>query len=742
MNATANGVQPTSQYEPPQFYGYVDTIVGYTPRQHETSLIPEHKEIRKNTRAAQACTNCRRTKRKCDEKVPECISCLQSGFKCQYDTVPPPKQEYTPQQMMNALSLPEGKVETLGDTDSHLRCLEIHTLSAPAVFTSNDSVALHRSATGIPPSSSGPGWVSSLSNGVQRSTIANFAANVTRSRISRLGNVQLLWNWKSISSFVPIRNNPGIDYILAAEGARGTLNLFGKLDIPTTASALSDFGESWGEAGRTLCNFSPMDDSSETLPGGRNPRTGYLQLDRCTIEKLYKSYLEHLHIFNPFISQDWVKRTLDRVFAYHPKATIPDSATSSFDTRREASSGQKRKRNDQDATPKDKLVGVLEQSPDMAVLLLICALGRVCEERGDLDVSSSTVTECDTGNGADPSSKPRENRAWMNIDTHPGLAYYAEAKQILARMADRHCLIHIHANLLAGLYMAQLVRILESYRSIHDACVSCIMLIKQLSGQDVRKIQDNEVRLTFWSCLQMEDEILAELSFPKSGIAEYVGEFPPPGLGDENIMLYYRAQIKLRKILHQSTWHVFDENHMQLNEFECFLHHLEDQAGRLENWRRDTAEFPGLAWDDSDNPAVDINIARLRETYYAVKHLIHRPFLAYILCGKEPGKAKITTHAKTCVDAAIKSTYAFDEYRRQKGRLVVTNVFGTAHAQFGNFLVLSATSRSSNYRWMVGNQLEKLRVRTVQFLKPLAGLSPTLSNDLKILDNTNCIIIN
>ncbi|KAB8346373.1 hypothetical protein FH972_023415 [Carpinus fangiana] len=634
----------------------------------------------------------------------------------------------------------------------------------------------------------------------------------------------LLWKWKSIRPFVQnILKNPDEDYVLAAEESRGVLKLFGAapshhrsaegptVDSPAAASDFSDSGtsgESWGQAGSRICNFSPVDKYTETLPGGYNSRTGYIQLDRQTIERLYHSYLEHLHVLHPFINQDRVNHTIDKIFAHHSMFAVPDSASSSFDMRREASSGQKRKWGDQDATSNGKSTprgnnsnnspypppAKLERSPDMAILLLICALGRVCEEKGDLNVSSFNMTDYYTDSGAPsplagmsspagntprsasfPSvnslSKERKNRTPMNVDTHPGLVYYAEAKEILGNMTGNHSMAFVHANLLAGLYMAQFVRILESYRSIHDACVSCIILINQLAGKDPQKIQDNYVRLTFWSCLQMESDILAELSFPKSGITEYEDKFPLPDTGDQKVMLCYSAQITLRKILNRSTWYLFDGNHPLLNNPKRSLDQLEDMVGYLDGWRQVTASLatshgiPELAWEDSDEPATDINIARMRGKYYGAKYIIHRPFLKHILHQEEFNKtaeqgaatygtpqaglgqtesedyARIVAHANTCVNAAIQSTYAFDGYRKQYGRLLVTNIFGTAHAQFGNTLVLSATSRSRNYHWMVKkHQLENLLIRTIEFFKPLAKLSSTMLNDLKILYNTKRIL--
>ncbi|KAJ6171527.1 hypothetical protein N7470_000594 [Penicillium chermesinum] len=83
-----------------------------------------------------------------------------------------------------------------------------------------------------------------------------------------------------------------------------------------------------------------------------------------------------------------------------------------------------------------------------------------------------------------------------------------------------------------------------------------------------------------------------------------------------------------------------------------------------------------------------------------------------------------------CVESAIKSTEAFGGI---KDRLVVTNIFGTAHAQFGNMLVLAAVYHSGLGELVEGPKLKRLLRRTIKFLIRNAHISPTLRADAKIL---------
>lgn len=151
----------------------------------------------------------------------------------------------------------------------------------------------------------------------------------------------------------------------------------------------------------------------------------------------------------------------------------------------------------------------------------------------------------------------------------------------------------------------------------------------------------------------------------------------------------------------------------------------------LEDWR---GKLPGpLSWNDRDKPATDLQTARLRAKYYGAKYILYRPLLHHALHPPplKPGNwssrpsespmigpgqyssqstppidqtygsmnfprrssemgppprtgpsfedldTNVRRASEICISAAINSTIAFDGV---KGRLVVTNILGTAHA--------------------------------------------------------------
>lgn len=102
-------------------------------------------------------------------------------------------------------------------------------------------------------------------------------------------------------------------------------------------------------------------------------------------------------------------------------------------------------------------------------------------------------------------------------------------------------------------------------------------------------------------------------------------------------------------------------------------------------------------------------------------------------------QAEILQSAKICVSAAMQSTVAFDNVIKRQ-RLIVTNIFGTAHAQFGNMLVLATTYKSHLAFLIPRPKLEQLFHRTINFLRDLGAISATLGKDAMILERLREVV--
>jgi hypothetical protein len=280
----------------------------------------------------------------------------------------------------------------------------------------------------------------------------------------------------------------------------------------------------------------------------------------------------------------------------------------------------------------------------------------------------------------------------------------------------------------------------------------------------------------YWTCLQLEryanrcthptggrcanpskfSDILAELDLPASGISRSENRIHlPKGVytlsllneikaPNTMMMFYYSAQIHLRKLLNRVHTDLYkvepnksvssDSKHIcspvAMNRitnanYMCLEAGISNQFSsrlvavlsmNLDMWRRSLPET--MKWEDSEPPANNIIIARLRAKYYGAAYIIHRPLLYYALHDMCPPQGLLAAtespqysssqlssqsqqvsppvsqnqestwtfetlpkhvqrSCKVCIKSAIQSTTAFDGI---EGRPIVTNIFGTAHA--------------------------------------------------------------
>ncbi|KAI9836789.1 MAG: hypothetical protein M1819_000954 [Sarea resinae] len=589
---------------------------------------------------------------------------------------------------------------------------------------------------------------------------------------------------------------------------------------------------------------------------------GPLRLDTKTAYRFADSYFRHIHILHPFLQRGMTRKLLDSFLARYGPSSEHLAKPVNFENGSPGSFNrtQKRKRSAGGVPPmasnlSSSSTGSFpgpnppDHSISTAIVLLVLALGAVCEHKDPLpgitggsarlrsdplgspygsphsarpSPSSSQHNSFTSAYSPDdreasrrPSCEdPNAGSALRNIDIIPGLAYYAYATNILGNHHGGNELPHVHACLLAGLYAGQLARVIESWSWINTACRTCQTLfgpaehrlLRELSRQTSAKQIDEELSakldpslLAFWTCLQLESDLLAEMDLPPSGITRYedasffsmpncisldgVPHAPAPGSADETMMRYYYAQITIRKILNRAHTALYSAEKTTSKHAAWSILTSDDLAFQLDGWRKTLPE--PLQWDDNDPPAKDINAARLRGKYYGAQYIIHRPFLHKALHSEKPssraqavsspmknspsmtgakkeyhgsspappfsetrvnksivsGKTeaewtnsdiKILDAARTCICAAMRSTVAFDGVPQ---RLIVTNIFGTSHAQFGNLLVLSATYDSDLSFMVPREKLMQLLKRTIKFLRPLGRLSPTLKMDTVILEH-------
>ncbi|KAH0566193.1 hypothetical protein GP486_000407 [Trichoglossum hirsutum] len=679
-----------------------------------------------------------------------------------------------------------------------------------------------------------------------------------------------LLRWPSIKAFISkITDNE--DYVMEAEEDRGLLRVYGRGEgnDPVDGGGVGESSEAgspdtddvnpasseslWG-TGLTLGDNVGVCREDAHRVGGLNA-DGSLQLDLPRLEHLVNSYFQNIHILHPFLDKECIAGL---VSAFAAEVNSTTFAVSSM--QKPPVKAPKRKRSTTTLMGSNSTTSrtPLERSIRTVLVLLVLALGKICDHhtwvpgpapdnktspRSMMSPPSkadsprtpvkhsptlsayptySTLPSAFEGPGRPNLSRrtsieghPQYEKMFdsrnvesRNVDVVPGLAYYALATEILGPLMGGNDLPHVQAGLLAGLYCGQLGRVLESWKWINWACVSCQVLLRKNKLENEQNAARKELIIcAFWTCLQLESDLLAELDLPPSGISRLEQTVPlppctgkgvtdPAGNDPESLMwMYYLAQITLRKLLNRVHSELYKENkdskHAGWSTESAA--ELDWQLGR---WKNVLPQQ--LRWEDDEPPPSDINAARLRAKYYGARYIIHRPFVHYALHplvphgtypltedlqrdakswhtpshpmlsemyttllhpnvpanavyqptgGQNSGMAtappepvagvvdkSVTDACKSCIGAAIQSTKAFHGIR---GRPIVTNIFSTAHAQFGNLLVLQAAYRSELLRETVNaDDLKYLMEKTIQFFKHLSPISPTLRIDANILESS------
>jgi hypothetical protein len=319
----------------------------------------------------------------------------------------------------------------------------------------------------------------------------------------------------------------------------------------TSSEVASPPGEEWGQLGGLTPPGDPMQ------RGSISP-DGMPDLNPTLVKELVASYMQHINILHPIlvpkklnllvehflraINDTLLKRKqVSQVAASH--VTVQSSVTAGFvggqspafaqpptfaqPPRNPESPGQKRKRSpgtgDTYEPPyiPDFKPGHPFRSIGSAIVLLVMALGKICQEKGKIpeflhhekDDNSWNSPPVRNGHPPSPSqsspamstlsglpspldgekTQPRSRRTSFeggyaaksvsgtkakNLDTVPGLSYFAFATDIIGNQAGGNSLQHVHANILASLYHGQLGRPLESHAYLHQACRSLQVILR------------------------------------------------------------------------------------------------------------------------------------------------------------------------------------------------------------------------------------------------------------------------
>ncbi|RYP66369.1 hypothetical protein DL770_008810 [Monosporascus sp. CRB-9-2] len=599
-------------------------------------------------------------------------------------------------------------------------------------------------------------------------------------------------------------------------------------DVASPAPA----GEAWGQLG----GLSPA--PGVNYKGGVINMDGNPDYDPTKVWDYVKSFKDNILNMHPIIIPKeldaMVKLFLETIPHSKPKqaktSSIAKFVNPSVPPFPEA--GTKRKRSPAAEEPNPSVTfqkpGRPYRSIHSALVLLVLALGKICLHKDRIPDVVRDLPDAPTANspsirngfpasplqGSPPGPvsqsqssglpSPRENERGLlsrrpsiqgappvtkgvqskrNFDVIPGLEYFALATDIIGSHIAGHNLKHVYVLILAGLYHGQLGRIIESWSYINLASTRLHAILRpsldRLSRlkEDIKSIEtrrDNQLAFAFWTCLQLESDILAELPLAQSPIMQHEDQMPYPNLVlansqgfSERVLQGYSAQLYLRKKLNQVHNLLYDQRRSQDPRQLVEDPEIVEGIRRIQAELRDARNIwvPQLyRWNDDDPPAGDILSARLRAKYWGSQVIIYRVFIRSILEGETSpaqGYAGRPPHAndwaspvgvevdgrvvsmnvdrrtlesaRLGIHALIESTRAFHGIDSNE-RLIITNVFGTAHAQWGNLVILAACFKHPLLSKYINVEvLSDLFSRTIKFFDMVATPSSALMADRNIL---------
>ncbi|XP_044721337.1 fungal zn(2)-Cys(6) binuclear cluster domain-containing protein [Hirsutella rhossiliensis] len=861
---------PPSSYEP-HHSGYPSATETFYSVYSSVSAAKK-----KNTRASQACDQCRQLKAKCDETKP-CKTCRDKGTECRYRDPVPKATDKAQADILEGITMMQNSLSSLvnhvGMMNDRITKLESsftrfsgngHVRSDP--LSDDEMKAMSRHSSITDGGADNPYHLNDAARDqirAERLPMHITAEDEIEAEpgppvppgepaipINHTTLAGLLLEWPPIREITKHHvEREGIYHVrefpISPEQNRGPLIVYGRGEDshPSRHRDIVDHGQlDMADDSSDMASPSPAADWGRL--GGLSPgdqvdyRGGVLGIDgnpdfsEFRVKQYVESFKENILNMHPIIQpktlDDWVQQFLDSLPRAHPKSlkhhtTKPGFAFASGCHTPTDSTGLKRKRSPgPDGLDGPVRAGRPERSIHNALILTVLALGKICLHRdcvpdalhhGDPQPQGSPMNR----NGIPPSpiqgsppshsshshssslASPREPERGAqsrrssihgpggvrvgyslkkNYEVIPGLEYFAFATDILGNHTGAYKnMKNVYADIFAGLYQGQLARPIESFAFIHQASHK-LQVIMRPSLDKLRKmkhnrefIQDpkyNQLALAFWTCLQLESDLIAEMPLPPSGLLSYEDDMPHPNMSllddvDQRVLDSYPGQLYLRTHLN-SIHRLFyapedpldpDKQHEnKLNSVE-----LVAKAVLGMDWIA-----PRYAFNEDDPPADDILSARLRGKYWGAQVITYRPFVRMILEFNHSRKnhpssphmtefregyvySRIASGARTMSDidpkvvelaqrgikALVESTRAFHGLGEK--RPIITNVFGTAHAQWGNLLVLAAAYKDPILHAMIDEELlQALFVRTISFLRQSATATSSLRIDKHILE--------
>ncbi|EKG09579.1 hypothetical protein MPH_13366 [Macrophomina phaseolina MS6] len=356
-----------------------------------------------------------------------------------------------------------------------------------------------------------------------------------------------LMNWPAMQQFFKGIVRSGTNYPREQEERRGVLELYGRGEDAEFSDGVNDGvrategvegdlasfptlssgGENWDIRLTAAATGASNDQSDPQYILGRPKPHGALELDLSTLRRLFQSYLSHMHPLQPFLDKEILVSMVEQfIQRYSPDLEKDITTSPSTALELDLTLNLKRRRSDnrtlsgQESRAPLCRASHIERTIGNAIVLLVLAIGRICEHKMRLPGSLRSPATGACGSLQTPAinSPPAAIRSWhasthstfpsissprsdgtrlimrtsstkrsdipdreemaaLDVDITPGLAYYTYAVEILGTVYGGNSLSHGQAGVLACLYMGQLARVMESWGWICYACRVCGVLI-------------------------------------------------------------------------------------------------------------------------------------------------------------------------------------------------------------------------------------------------------------------------
>ncbi|KAJ5471879.1 hypothetical protein N7539_008822 [Penicillium diatomitis] len=549
------------------------------------------------------------------------------------------------------------------------------------------------------------------------------------------------------------------DYVLQLEEQRGPISIHGQRENSYTAndtvlpSSLRPKKDYEHTTGLPIPDdtFNIMSPASSADSLAEIDRTGSLRLDARTAHRYLQSYLDGMHKLHPFLCQNDLTRKANafiRCYCAQDSSITFNANPLRRDKKRRRSYDDLQGAQMCSAFAQPMEVG---QNIDNAITLLVFAIGAFCEQKcllpgsmtdeqtldyrqqpianpltlkypcpliPSMDDAYSVTSARYTSNSGSTAQEQRQDFSkhaistmqgdYVHVKKHeviPGLALYGYAAMILGVMQGGIGLPHLQARLLAALYADQLVHPLQSHGWICQAVQICQALVRQqkrFPGRVSESPTQDLFDFAYWTCVQLESDLLVALDLPASNTRLDAGEIHLPkgrftiDISNDwtapaaRMLIIHSARIHLRKIINHVHFDLYrPKKKRQLGRL--WSETLEALNANLELWRENLPSM--VNWKDNDPPATEINAARMRAEYYDARYMIHRPSLYSTLNhGQRGAQVRVQSNptavvestevfsttllaSRACIQSAIHSSTAFDGV---KDRLILTNYFGIA----------------------------------------------------------------